>query len=238
MAEDAAARENRSMTASRKEEELADIEAKTKELTGWISNTLKIKLSKPNNFRESLLDGVVLCQIANSLKPNSVKKYHKKPRMLMMKMENIAFFLTAAKSRFNVPQATLFAPTDVHDDSDPASLGKVLNVLLYIKEETKNVTPVVGGGGADDGDDGEEAAPPAKVDNSAAEKAAAEKKAADAKASADKAAADKAAAEKTAAANKAAADKAAADKAAADKAAADKASADKAAADKAAADKA
>ena len=88
MAEDAS-RENRSMTASRKEEELADIENKTKELVNWITGSLKIKLAKPNNFRESLLDGVVLCQIANSLKPNSVKRYHKKPRMLMMKMENI-----------------------------------------------------------------------------------------------------------------------------------------------------
>lgn len=76
------------MTASRKEEEAAEVEAKTKDVVAWLSTSLKIKLTKPN-FRENLLDGVLLCQIANALKPNSVKRYHNKPRMHMMKMENI-----------------------------------------------------------------------------------------------------------------------------------------------------
>jgi len=58
--------------------------------------------------------------------------------MLMMKMENIAFFLTACKLRFNIPQAVIFAPTDIHDD-DPACMRKVVNVLLLLKQE-------VGGG--------------------------------------------------------------------------------------------
>jgi len=52
-----------------------------------------------------------------------------------MKMENIAFFLTACKSRFNIPQAVIFAPTDIHDDSDPTSMRKVINVLLLMKQE-------------------------------------------------------------------------------------------------------
>jgi len=124
----------RSLTASRKEEELNDIEQKTAEVTKWIEDQLKEKL--PKSLRESLLDGVVLCKLINALKPNALKRYHKKPRMLMMKMENIAFFLTASASRFSLPQSVLFAPTDIHDDSDPASMRKVLNVLYLIKEES------------------------------------------------------------------------------------------------------
>lgn len=89
MAEDTQNRDSRSMTASRKEEEAAEVESKTKDVVAWIQGTLKIKLAKPSNFRENLLDGVLLCQIANLLKPNSVKRYHNKPRMHMMKMENI-----------------------------------------------------------------------------------------------------------------------------------------------------
>lgn len=88
MAEDTQNRDSRSMTASRKEEEAAEVEAKTKDVVAWITGTLKIKLANPK-FRENLLDGVLLCQIANILKPNSVKRYHNKPRMHMMKMENI-----------------------------------------------------------------------------------------------------------------------------------------------------
>lgn len=92
----AESRENRSMTESRREEELADINSKSKEIVAWLTGPLKIKLSKPDNLRESLLDGVVLCQLANALKPNSVKRYHQKPRMLMMKMENIGASLDLA----------------------------------------------------------------------------------------------------------------------------------------------
>lgn len=106
----AEARENRSMTASRKEEELADIEAKGKEVVSWLTNTLKIKLAKPGNLRESLLDGVVLCQLANSLKPNSVKRYHKKPRMLMMKMENIGAPSLGPRPVPRSPPGTALAP--------------------------------------------------------------------------------------------------------------------------------
>jgi len=54
----------------------------------------------------------------------------------MMKMENIAFFLTACKSRFNIPQPVIFAPTDIHDDNDPAAMRKVVNVLLLMKNDS------------------------------------------------------------------------------------------------------
>jgi len=128
------AKNNRSLSLRRKEEELADMEQKTQQIREWIEGLLKEKLPK-QPFREVLLDGVVLCKLANAIKRDCIKRYHKKPRMLMMKMENIAFFLTAAKSRFNIPQAVIFAPTDIHDDSYPTSMRKVINVLLLMQQE-------------------------------------------------------------------------------------------------------
>ena len=81
-------RASRSMTASRKEEELADLEVKTKIVTAWMEGLLKEKLPQ-QPLREVLLDGVVLCKLANAMKPGCIRKYHRRPKMLMMKMENI-----------------------------------------------------------------------------------------------------------------------------------------------------
>jgi len=111
-----------------------DLETKSQNVTDWVESVIKDKLPK-DSLRNILLDGVVLCKLANALKSGCIKKFHRKPRMLMMKIENIAFFLTACKSRFNIPQSVIFAPTDIHDDSDPTSMRKVVNVLMLIKSE-------------------------------------------------------------------------------------------------------
>jgi len=120
------------MSQLRKDEELADMTRKSKICVQWMEEKLGAPLPNPV-LREALLDGVVLCKLANILKPGCIRQFHRQPRMLMMKMENIAFFLTACKTRLSVPQATLFAPTDVHDDSDPANMLKVLRVLLLLR---------------------------------------------------------------------------------------------------------
>jgi len=90
------------------------------------------KLPKPT-LRESLLDGVYLCKLVNVLASGSLKKYHKKPKMLAMKIENIGFFLATCKTRLSLPPALLFQPTDLHDDSDVNSIRKVLNVLSFLQ---------------------------------------------------------------------------------------------------------
>jgi len=70
----------------------------------------------------------------NALVPGALKRFHKKPRMLAMKIENIGFFLATCKSRLNLPPPLIFQPTDLHDDNDNLnSMRKVLNVLSFIK---------------------------------------------------------------------------------------------------------
>jgi len=71
------AKNNRSLSLRRKEEELADMEQKTQQIREWIEGLLKEKLPK-QPFREVLLDGVVLCKLANAIKRDCIKRYHKK----------------------------------------------------------------------------------------------------------------------------------------------------------------
>jgi len=116
-----------------KSEKAEEVEKKGKEISKWIESTLSEELPK-SNLRESLLDGVVLCKLVNALCPGALKRFHKKPRMLAMKIENIGFFLATCKTRLNLPPALLFQPTDIHDDSNNLnSMSKVLNVLSFLK---------------------------------------------------------------------------------------------------------
>jgi len=123
----------RTVSEIMKTEQLEEVEKKSKVITVWIESILNEKLPK-NSLRENLIDGVVLCKIVNALAPGALKRFHKKPRMLAMKIENIGFFLATCKSRLNLPPALLFQPTDLHDDNDNLnSMRKVLNVLSFIK---------------------------------------------------------------------------------------------------------
>jgi len=98
-------------------------------------------MPKPS-LRENLLDGVYLCTLVNVLVPNSLRKYHKKPKMLAMKMENIGFFLATCKTRLDLPPDLLFQPTDLHDDSpDSDSMRKVLNVLSFLQGDADEPKP-------------------------------------------------------------------------------------------------
>jgi hypothetical protein len=127
-------------------EKLEEVEKKSKEITTWMEGLLGEKLPKPT-LRESLLDGVYLCKLVNVLAPGSLKKYHKKPKMLAMKIENIGFFLATCKTRLSLPPALLFQPTDLHDDSDVNSIRKVLNVLSFLQGDNDFIK-------ADEDDDG------------------------------------------------------------------------------------
>jgi hypothetical protein len=73
------------------EEAKAELDLKSKAILEWIQDLLKEQIPG-NSLQEKLSDGVVLCKIANAIKPGCIRKFHRKPKMLMMKMENIAFF--------------------------------------------------------------------------------------------------------------------------------------------------
>jgi len=130
-----------SMTISRKEESKHEYETKSKIIVDWMKDLLKEDIPGAT-LQDKLEDGVVLCKIANAIKPGCIRKFHRKPKMLMMKLENIAFFLAVAKSRFGVPQTSLFNPQDIHDKTDDNSnMLRVVTVLaLLVKEGGYNIS--------------------------------------------------------------------------------------------------
>jgi len=134
-----------SLTQSRNKERREEVNEKSKLVVNWMQELLKEPI-RGDTLQEKLSDGVVLCRVANALKPGCIRKFHRNPKMQAMKHENIGFFLTVARSRFNVSQGALFVPGDLLDPSEnDAPILRVLTVLLtVIKEGGHNVAGLEG----------------------------------------------------------------------------------------------
>lgn len=65
-------------------------------LQEWIEEMTGI--SFPGGFAESLKDGVILCKLANKIRPGSVPKINEPATMPFKKMENIANYLKAVRA--------------------------------------------------------------------------------------------------------------------------------------------
>jgi hypothetical protein len=81
-------RSGSSMTISRAKERKEEVESKTKIVVDWMQELLKEPI-KGANLKEKLADGVVLCRVANAIRPGCIRKFHRSPKMNMMKQENI-----------------------------------------------------------------------------------------------------------------------------------------------------
>lgn len=59
----------------------------------WIEGVIGRKLEGPT-FRESLMDGIAVCELINKISPGMIKKIHKSA-ILMFRRENFGFFQNA-----------------------------------------------------------------------------------------------------------------------------------------------
>jgi len=120
-----------------KEMETQEITEKSKLVLSWMAEKLGEAMPK-KPFRELIWDGVLLCRLANVLKPGCVRRFNRTPRMLMMQLENGGFFITACKSRLGIPEASLFQATDIQDETEETgliSLRKILDVMIQLRKE-------------------------------------------------------------------------------------------------------
>jgi transgelin len=62
----------------------------------WIEEMTGLHFS--GTFAESLKDGVILCKLANKIRPGSVPKINEPATMPFKKMENIANYLKAVRA--------------------------------------------------------------------------------------------------------------------------------------------
>ena len=75
----------------------------------------------------TLIDGVILCEIANYLQPGSVKSFAARPTIQFMCVKNIDFFLNSCIKYFGFQTHELFTATEL---LEVENFGKVSELLL------------------------------------------------------------------------------------------------------------
>lgn len=97
------------------------------EILDWIDAVLGEKVPRDQPFEKILKDGVVLCNVANKIKPGSVKRINKKGGNFAL-MENVAAFQKAMKA-FKVPEEEIFQTVDLFEARNIRSVVKALIAL-------------------------------------------------------------------------------------------------------------
>lgn len=104
------------------------IATEDRELVAWMELVLGRSLDvPPKTLHLCLKDGRVLCEIANVIKPGSVKKIHESA-MAYKQIENIGFFLGVCRS-FGVSDHELFKASDLYEDKDMRVVVRCLYAL-------------------------------------------------------------------------------------------------------------
>lgn len=115
--------------------------ATTSEVRTWISTVIGEELPSNEDLMDVLKDGLILCKVANAIKPGCASS--KKSAMPFVQMENIASFLKAA-SHLGVPQHELFETVDMYELRDPAQVLVCLKALSRHAHRVNSDIPVMG----------------------------------------------------------------------------------------------
>eukprot|EP01135_Chromosphaera_perkinsii_P001128 Nk52_evm78s158 gene=Nk52_evmTU78s158 len=84
----------------------------------------------PDALSEALKNGVILCELANKVKPGSIpEKKISSSKIAFKMMENINFFLEAAKN-MSIPSSNLFQTVDLYE---ARNMEQVINTILGVK---------------------------------------------------------------------------------------------------------
>ncbi|XP_059587229.1 DISP complex protein LRCH3 isoform X9 [Alligator mississippiensis] len=123
---DARARQN----AKQREKELELIEQLRKNIES------RLKVSLPSDLGAALTDGVVLCHLANHVRPRSVPSIHVPspavPKLTMAKCRrNVENFLEACK-KIGVPQEQLCLPLHILEEKGLAQVAATVQALLEL----------------------------------------------------------------------------------------------------------
>jgi len=95
-------------------------------VTAWIEAVTGNKKGD-QDFGDWLKNGHVLCHLVNGIKAGSVKKINESS-MPFKQMENITFFMTAARG-FGVPESSMFGTPELYERKDLGSVHRMLFVL-------------------------------------------------------------------------------------------------------------
>uniref|UniRef100_A0A670KHG6 Leucine rich repeats and calponin homology domain containing 2 n=1 Tax=Podarcis muralis TaxID=64176 RepID=A0A670KHG6_PODMU len=121
-------------TMRRKMEHLREEREQIKQLRNNLESRLKVSL--PDDIGAALMDGVVLCHLANHIRPRSVASIHVPspavPKLSMAKCRrNVENFLDACK-KLGVPQERLCLPHHILEERGLVKVGVTVQALLEI----------------------------------------------------------------------------------------------------------
>uniref|UniRef100_A0A8D2L199 Leucine rich repeats and calponin homology domain containing 2 n=1 Tax=Varanus komodoensis TaxID=61221 RepID=A0A8D2L199_VARKO len=121
-------------TMRRKMEHLREEREQIKQLRCNLESRLKVSL--PDDIGAALMDGVVLCHLANHIRPRSVASIHVPspavPKLSMAKCRrNVENFLDACK-KLGVPQERLCLPHHILEERGLVKVGLTVQALLEI----------------------------------------------------------------------------------------------------------
>ncbi|XP_021403154.1 leucine-rich repeat and calponin homology domain-containing protein 2 isoform X2 [Lonchura striata] len=121
-------------TMRRKMEHLREEREQIRQLRSNLESRLKVIL--PDDIGAALMDGVVLCHLANHIRPRSVASIHVPspavPKLSMAKCRrNVENFLDACK-RLGVPQERLCLPHHILEERGLVKVGLTVQALLEL----------------------------------------------------------------------------------------------------------
>lgn len=100
-----------------------DVE-KERAATRWIESIIR-ETKGGQSVAVWLKDGHVLCKLANSVRPGIVKSVHGRSKPARVQMENLVFFVNAARE-LGVPESSLFSTPDLDEEKN---MGSVVNCI-------------------------------------------------------------------------------------------------------------
>jgi len=112
------------------------------QVISWIE-TITGDSKGDQTMQEWLKNGAVLCDLANKVKPGSVKKVNTSS-LAFKQMENITFFMNAARD-MGVPESQMFGTPDLYEDKNMGTV--VTGIFAYggaIQVAMPSFTPVLG----------------------------------------------------------------------------------------------
>ncbi|XP_019376556.1 PREDICTED: leucine-rich repeat and calponin homology domain-containing protein 2 [Gavialis gangeticus] len=121
-------------TMRRKMEHLREEREQIRQLRNNLESRLKVML--PDDIGAALMDGVVLCHLANHIRPRSVASIHVPspavPKLSMAKCRrNVENFLDACK-KLGVPQERLCLPHHILEERGLVKVGLTVQALLEL----------------------------------------------------------------------------------------------------------
>eukprot|EP00049_Salpingoeca_infusionum_P012682 m.233685 g.233685 ORF g.233685 m.233685 type:complete len:935 (-) comp15247_c0_seq1:450-3254(-) len=119
---------DKSSTATQAREHMAaNFSRAEKEIEKWIESVIGDYVSG-SSLHEVLKTGVVLCTLMRKISPGSIPKFHSSSRLAFKQMENIGYFLEAAKE-YGLPDSDLFITVDLFENSNMKQVVICLSAL-------------------------------------------------------------------------------------------------------------